>query len=315
LKILRVRKKVITKKPFIRVLFLGVFLLLMTSCYGSCVAVDIASNQRGIDLDDGVNPTIVKAPGRVSNSSQWAKLELVDIGVKTFTWNDPSMVTRDKQPIGLTLSISVERPIEQERLFDMYNKYRPATLDDAALQDLVFSRVPRVAKGVTSGLSLDELLSRGDAQTALFDALQKELNEFNINLKDVGISDIQTSDDYTAALGRKAASQIEAEIAKQDALKLEQDLLKEKKQTEIDLEIARRENDVAVEKAKVYNSNPFALELERLRVMADAIKPSDKIFFVPQGSNITMFFTANGEATTNPVIMPPAVAPTLPITP
>lgn len=292
-----------------KVLVLGLFLFLMSGCYGSCVSIEIASNQRGIDLTDGVNPTKVLEPGRHDNGARYATYEVVDIGVKTFEWNDPSLVTKDKQPIGLTLSISVERPVTQEGLFGMYSKYRGALLDDAQLQAVVFSRVPRVAKGVSSALSLDELLSRNEAQQELFNALQVELEEFGVTLKDVGISDIQVSAEYTAALEKKAASQIAADIAKQDALKLTQELEKEKRQTDIDLEVARRQNEVAVEKAKVFESNPYALQLEQLRLMADAIKESDKMFFVPEGSNLTMFFTPEGG------LQAPQIVPTQPVTP
>lgn len=271
-----------------------VFMLLMTGCYGSCVSIEIAANQRGIDLNDGVNPTTVLQPGRHSNGEYFATYEVVDVGVKTFEWNDPSLVTRDKQPIGLTLSVSVERPTEQESLFNMYSKYRGAALDDTQLQALVFSRVPRVAKGVSQELSLDELLGRDEAQGLLFDALQKELSEFGVILKDVGISDIQTSAEYTAALERKAASQIEAEIAKQETLRIAEELKKEEGQTLVELEKAKRANLVAVEKAKVYELSPDALELEKLRIMAESINPNDKMFFMPPGTNLSFFFTPQG---------------------
>jgi regulator of protease activity HflC (stomatin/prohibitin superfamily) len=293
-----------------KAIFIFVFMLLMTGCYGSCVSIEIEANQRGIDLNDGVNPTKVLEPGRHSNSEVYASYEVIDVGVKTFDWNDPSLVTKDKQPIGLTLSVSVERPTEQEALFSMFSNYKSAATDDGQLQALVFSRVPRVAKGVASSLSLDELLGRNEAQGLLFDALQVELKEFGVILRDVGISDIQVSAEYTAALEKKAASQIAADIARQDALKLEQELEREKRQTDIDLEKARRENQVAEEKAKVYNANPYALELERLRVMAEAIKDNDKMFFIPQGSNLNMFFTPDGgtSGTALPLI------PTQPVT-
>ena len=295
----------------LKILFVSLFALLMSGCYGACIPIEIASNQRGIDLPDGVNPSVVLEPGRHSNTAYYASYEVVDVSVKVLEWNDPSLVTKDKQPIGLTLSISVERPTDQERLFDMFSKYRGAALDDPSLQALVFSRAPRVAKGVASALSLDELLGRNEAQKLLFDALQKELEEFGVTLRDVGISDIQVSAEYTAALEKKAASQIAADIAKQDALKLTQELEKEKRQTDIDLEIARRQNEVAIERAKVYEANPFALQLEQLRLMADAIKESDKMFFVPQGANLTMFFTPEGGLQPST----PQVLPTQVITP
>lgn len=278
----------------IKFLFIAVFMLIVSGCYGSCIPIEVASNQRGIDLPDGVNPSIVLQPGRHSNSAYYASYEIVDVGVKTFEWNDPSLVTKDKQPIGLTLSVSVERPTEQETLFDMFAKYRGATLDDGQLQAIVFSRVPRVAKGVASSLSLDELLGRNEAQKLLFEALATELEEFGVNLKDVGISDIQVSPEYTKALEQKAASQIAADIAKQDALKLTQELEREKRQTEIDMEKARRENEVAIEKSKVYETNPYALQLEQLRLMSDAIKDTDKMFFIPQGTNLSVFLTPEG---------------------
>ena len=68
----------------------------------------------------------------------------------------------------------------------------------------------------------------------------------------------------------------------------------------IDLEKARRQNLVAEENAKVYEVSEEAYELEKLRIMKEMLKETDKVYFIPEGSDISMFF--NNGNTSVPII-------------
>ena len=72
-------------------------------------------------------------------------------------------------------------------------------------------------------------------------------------------------------------------------LGVNEQLEQEKAQTEIDLEKARRANLVAEEEAKVYQESEEAYHLKRLELLKDMLDESDKVYFIPEGADITLF--------------------------
>lgn len=298
------------------IIILFVLLLFITGCYGTCIADSIDSNEVGIHMDDGVNPIRLLQPGRHSDGGYYASYVIVDTGIKRFDWNDPSLVTKDRQPVGLTLSVSVERPKDQESLFNMFRSQRDALLDDAALQNLVISRVPRVAKAVVQSKDIDTLLGRGEAQQEIHEALQVELDQFGITLVDLGIQDIQVSASYQAVLEAKAESQAQAEKAKTDTILAEERLKQARAESEIAIEEARREAEEARLQAAVYTANPYALQLKQYEIMAEAINDTDKLIFVPSDSPMNFFISGvNSQGVPVPVqvdqtsIVSPTIGP------
>lgn len=87
----------------------------------------------------------------------------------------------------------------------------------------------------------------------------------------------------------KSTAAIEIELAQQRAQQLEKQLEQERAQTEIDLEKARRNNLVAEENTKVYEESKEAYELKRLELLKDMLGESDKVYFIPEGTDITLF--------------------------
>jgi len=108
-------------------------------------------------------------------------------------------------------------------------------------------------------------------------------------------------------LEEKAAAQIAVEVARERTLELEEKLNQEKAQTEIELELARRQNQVNAEMAQSYRASPEVYELERLRLLAGIIGENDKIVIVPEGSDLNLFTSDVMGGGTVP--LPPIVAP------
>jgi len=67
----------------------------------------------------------------------------------------------------------------------------------------------------------------------------------------------------------------------------------ERAETDIEIEKARRVNLVAEEKAKVYEQSDRAYELERLRLLQGVIGSTDKVYFVPEGADLTLILGGN----------------------
>jgi len=281
----------VTKTMLIVLLILSA--IFASGCYWR---TEIDESEVGLLLPDGVTVSSVVSSGRYTDWKYYAKIKQVDISAKTFQWGDPSLVTSDKQQIGFTVGVTYRRSPLPEHVLLMWKTYRAECTDDELLQLQVANRIARVAKNLTADYTLDEMLGvsdsnigRTDIQGNIFDDLKIELSEVGVELLDIGINDIQPSEQYLLRLEQKADAAVNAEIAKQNTLTKREELLQEEAQTEIAIEIARRDRLVAEEANMLYTQSPQAYELARLRELSNLLGDSDKVYFVPEGSDITLF--------------------------
>lgn len=281
--------------------------ILSTGCY---VSNSVEANQVGLVMDNGVSVDEVVGSGRYTNMRWYAALARLDVSAKTLVWEDPDMWTADKQPVKFKVSVTYARKRDKKSVAHMWEMYNSEAKDDKTLGALVTSRIPRVAKQVTTSMTLDEMLGiassnvaadgREKLQRALFDLLKPELAEFDVDLLDVGINDIGVDAEYANKLKEKAVSKVASELAEQKTKQLTEQVKQEQAQTNVDLEVAKRKKLVLEEENKIYTSNPEAYELERLRLLKDVIGKNDKIYFVPQGSDLNMILSG----TTGSTIIP-----------
>lgn len=275
-------------KKFRFLLFLSAFLF--TGCYWNA---QVQTSQVGLIMPDGVKVQEVVGAGRYTSMKWFADIVRIDTSAKTLEWEDPDLVTRDKQPISLKVGVTYRR--NPASILDMWDAYRAEATSDEALQQQVLNRIPRTAKAVTTRFNLDEMLGiageggRELVQQALFDLLEPELQEVGIVLLDVGINDIGVDPEFLNLLKAKAQATVKSEVAKETTKQLVEQLEQEKAQTNIELEKARRQNEVNEELAQVYSSSPEFLELERLKLLKDVVGKNDKIYFVPAGADLSIF--------------------------
>lgn len=280
-------------KRIILAITMIVVLLSTTSCY---FKASIDSNEVGIQMDDGVSITGVVGPGRYTNLGWYADIVSIDTSSRSLTWSENDIWTKDKQPVGFSTSVTYARKGDEASVRTMWREYNAAARDDHQLETLVLSRIPRIAKEVSTTMTLDEMLgiaesekNRATLQNDIETKLAAELESCGIYLIDFGINSITVDPSYQAKLTEKANAAIEIELAAQKSKTLEQQLLQEQAQTEIDLEKARRANLVAAEEAKVFEESQEAYELERLKLLAELLGDSDKVYFIPEGADITLF--------------------------
>lgn len=287
------------KKNFIFPVLLLLVLLILSGCYRNR---QVQSYQIGLKLNDGVSVTEVVGPGLYSNGDWWGDMVVLNASNITTQWNDPSLVTRDKQPIGLTMAISFSRKRDSESARGLYNNYHTEALDDTALTVLVLSHVPSVAKTITTKYTLDQMLGIAEGAQAVgrevtaqevFTLLKAETDKLGVELTSVQISDIAVSDDFNAALNAKAQAQINMEVAQQQTKLITEQLQQEKATTQIELEKANRENLVNEQKAKAYEQSPQLLQLRMMELTAEILDDGDTVIYVPEGSNITSVLTGN----------------------
>jgi len=272
--------------------------MLLSGCFWNN---QVEANEVGLILKDGASISQVVGPGRYSDWGWFAKMVVVDTAAKTITWDDPDLVTNDKQPIGLNVGITYARMGDSESAELMYSQYNSEARSDDALALQVLNRIPRIAKEITARYTLDEMLGvaensefgRTSITKDLFELLAPELVEVKIRLLDVGINNISPSADYLSLLQDKANAQVAIEVARERTKELDEQLAQEKSQTNIETERARRQNLVNAELAKTYELSPQFYELERLKLLKDVIGSNDKIYFVPQGVPLSLVLTGD----------------------
>lgn len=306
-------------RQLITLVVLSVVMFALSGCYWQR---QVEESERGLVMPDGVTVQEVVGAGRYTNLSWYAEMDTIDVSAKTTSWSDPDLVTADKQPIGLAVGITYRRLSDDENIRAMWSSYRAEATSDDALAQQVLNRIPRVAKEVTSEYTLDEMLGvaagegsgRAIITQDLFDKLEPELAEAHIQLLDVGINNISPSEEYLDLLEEKANAQVRVEVAREETKALQEQLAQEEAQTQIELEKARRQNQVNAELAQTYEQSPEYYELERLRLLQGVIGDQDKIYFIPQGTNLSVFLT--GDTTTPvPVSTPAPPAPEPQVTP
>lgn len=286
-------------RGFYRTMMLLLALVALSGCYFT----DIESSQIGIETYRG-SVRDVKPAGGHQSIDPFAELHTMDVSAKTLEWSDPDLVTEDKQPIGVTLAVTFARKRDSDSVRLMWDRYRGEAISDDALLQQVNNRIPAVAKTVTARYTLDELLGTSGSETGgrsvvqndLFALLEPELGEFGVELLDIRVSNFAPDQAYLDLLKEKAQVGLEQEISQQRTLQLEEQLRQEQAQTEIDLERARRQNEVNQELSRVYDTSDRYYELERLRLLDDVVGESDKLYFIPPGTDLTLILGGQGQA-------------------
>lgn len=286
------------KNRFTATLFLLAVLFLLPGCY---FQARVNENQVGIQLHKGRIENVVGA-GQY-NGGLYSDLERIDVSTKTFEWADPSVPTSDEQPLSVSLYVAVQRTRSNECIEKLWREYNAEARDDAALQTQVISRMGGIVKDVTVELTFDEMIgfegsasSRSEFTDQISERLTIELAKFCTTLISVSINDISPDDEYEQLMRDRSNARQEAQVAIEQTRTLEQIRLQEEAKTAIALEIANREAEVARINAVTYRDYPEAYELQRLAAIQGILGDNDKVYFVPQGSDLTIYLSGQGES-------------------
>lgn len=283
-------------KKIILVILMSGMMFSLTGCYWN---QKVEANEIGLVMKDGVSITETVTAGRYTNMGFYSDLIRIDAAAKTTIWQDDDMWTSDKQSVKFSVSVTYAR--DRDKIIEMYSKYNLETNDDAALEKLVLTRIPRIAKQITTSLTLDQMIGgtetqgREFMQKQMYELLKVELDECFIELLDIGVNDIGVDELYASKLKEKAAAKVESELAVQKTAQLAEQVKQEKAQTDVALEVARREKLVAEEKNKIFQTSKEAFELERLKLLKDVLGNSDKIYFVPENADLSLYLAGDNQ--------------------
>jgi len=295
-----------------KMMFVALVLVLAVILGGCSWNTPVEEFEVGLKLKSGTEIVEILPAGRHSAMGWYDEIAKVNVSALTVQWEDPDLVTKDKQEIGFSVQVTFSR--DRSKVREMWQEYKYEATSDEALMAQVLGRVPRVAKAVTTQFTLDEMLGidedgvsnealgREVVTQKIEEYLARELGEIYCILKDVGINNIAPDGEYMDLLGRKARAQVSVEVAREEKKLADVQVDTEKAQTEVALEKARRDRLVAQENAKVYETNPGWLQLQ-IWEAAKEVFAGDNVWFIDPNTDLTLLFGVDG-ATPIPVTTP-----------
>lgn len=279
---------------------IALVLMLVCVCFSLCSCYfnkTVESSEVGIKMDDGVKISEVVGAGRYTNLGWYAEMKTIDTSAKQVRLVIEDVSTSDKQTVSIEVLAEVARKSDEESVKTIWVNYNAAAKKDEQLIKIVQDLLRSPVNKVSTTMTVDEMLgvdetsdkTRATMENDIAELLRPVLESRGIALNTLNVMNIGVDPQYQAKLQEKSTAAIEIELAEQKAKQLEKQLEQEKAQTEIDLEKARRANLVAEEEAKVFAESEEAYELKRLELMKDMLDESDKIYFIPEGADITLF--------------------------
>jgi hypothetical protein len=250
--------------------------------------------------------------GVYSDSRFFADLKQISLGTVTFQVSDPEVTVKGNQLVGETVTIQARRKGDCESIKTLLTNW-PTLIDDTQLISVITSTALESMKNGTRSLTLDELLNdRNVLAKNISDSLELDASKYSVDIINVTINNIALNPEYAAQLQAKAliTAQTDTELQRQNLIKqqkaneqLEQDqrvlvlqkqFLAEEAQTAVDVEIASREGKKTAAAYQVYLDNPAAYELERLARLAKVLGDKATVYFVPEGTDLSLLFGLGG---------------------
>jgi hypothetical protein len=289
------------------------FVLLVSGCYQW---EEVSQNEIAVQMRGGKIVNVAEKTGGVYTDRDWyASLETLKVDAVTFPVEDPEVLTRDNQAVGVKITIQAVRKSDRasvENIFTRWNSIR----DDQNLINTISATAREGMKVGTRNYTLSQLLdnrsgiTNAEGNTAgLADdiqaALEEDVAKYSVEIINVTVENIAPSAQYMEILSQTAnlTAQTEQEKRRQELINqqaanniLEQQkrvevaeaqLLAEQAETSVQVELAERKGEVIAAQNAVYSLNPQAYELERLRLLKEVL--GDKsVFYLPSDAILTL---------------------------
>lgn len=290
--------------------------MFLSGCY---INDEVGTNQVGIQLDQNKIVDIVD-PGVYSDWGLWSDLKVVDVDTLTFSVEDPEVLTKDNQAVGVKITIQARRKNDDDSIENLLTKWSLLVNNDALIATISATAREGMKNG-TRGYTLTELL---DDRNGLADAIRTQLEldsaKYSVEIINVTVENIAPSVSYMEILSQTAnlKAQTDQEKRRQDLINqqasndiLEQEqrvkvanaqVLAEQAETDVQVEIAKRAGEVVKASNQVYVDNPQAFELERLRLLKDVLGDKSVIYYLPSDAVLTLLQNFGNQQ--SPVVVP-----------
>ena len=315
------------KQWIVKVLAIVLGLLSLTGCI---FQDEIATNQMGVklyknEIQDVWGPGVYTEAGCF-----YCDLKTVNTDTLTFSVEDPEVLTADNQAISVKVTLQARRKSDDESIENLFTKWSSLTNDENLIKTISATAREGMKVG-TRKFTLTALLNERSGSTdsegnvvGLAEEIRKAIEEdaakYGVELINVTVENIGASAEYMAILGQTAnlnaeidRAKREQELIKQQAANdvLEQEqrvsvaqtkLLAEQAETDVQVEIARREGEIIAAQNSVYLTNDRAYELRRLELLQKVL--GDKTVFLPSDVVLQLL---NGVGGFPAIVTPPAI--------
>lgn len=281
--------------------------LLLSGCY---INKEIDANEIGVEMNAGQIRGCV-GPGVHTAWGWFDDLKRISSATVKLNVSDPEVATQDNQLVGVEITIQARRMTDCESARNLLTNWN-ALIDDQALIDTIDATAREGIKVGTRSFTLTQLLDdRNSLAQKIEESLVSDANLYSVMIVNVIVNNIAIDPSYGEQLKEKAllTAQIETELRRQDLIKqtasnnileqerrtavLEEQVKAEQAQTNVQMEIANRSGKMTAAENQVYITNSYAFELEKLRLVKEILGDKATIYFVPEGTDITMLWNPN----------------------
>ncbi len=211
--------------------------------------------------------TEIVPPGIYSDVGLFVKLEKYNTQAYQFTAEDPEVITRDNQRIGVTVSGSVLRPTltstSAEKITQLWTQYRSIYVSDEALQKVSADLSFQSMKVCVGDRPFNESIlgsNRDDLRNCVDDELNKLMEPYGLSVANVTVPNVALSEEVKGLLDAITKSRLETEKARQDKLKAES----EGSARQAEQEAAIRVQQAAAQETARQQTALAKLEVDRL---------------------------------------------------
>jgi hypothetical protein len=205
----------------------------------------------------------VVGPGFYSDFGLYVRLEKISSQAIPFVVEDPEIITKDKQRIGLVVSGDIFR--QKDRIQELWSEYRNIYLDDTLAASRVEGLARQAMKVCVGDRNFDDNII-GTARDALRACIDTELSElafnYGLEIQNVVVPNVILSPEVMASLDAIVQSRLETEKAAQDKLRAD---------AQAGAEQARQEGEIRVEQSRIQEQTKQQIvlaQLEQERIMA-----------------------------------------------
>jgi hypothetical protein len=257
---------------------IGVIIILAVAGQHMYLFTRVDQQEVGVRFRGGKIYQIV-GPGVYNDVAIYAKLEKVSTEGVPFAVEDPEVITKDSQRIGLMVSGDVFRPGigETDLLQELWPKYRALYLSDEAILERIKNLTLQAMKSCVGDKNFNDAVI-GSARDELRLCIDEELSElassYGLDVRNVAVPNVILSPEAQASLDAITKSRLDTELAQQDAIKAKEQAAADQAREEgaIRVELARQQEEV---RQKTILAELEEERLQAQRAVIEAEKSND----------------------------------------
>jgi len=201
----------------------AIVLLLFASSQFFYLFKQVGPNEVGVKIRGGQIADIVP-PGVYNDFGLYVRLDRYSTAEYHFSVNDPEVLTKDQQRLGVTVSGSVFRPDarETEKVKELYTQYRQVYIYDETLQRVMNDLAMQAMKVCIGDRLFSEAVvgtSRDSVKECINTELGKLVLPYGLKIANVTVPSVALSAEVQAKLDAITQSRLDTEKALQDQAK------------------------------------------------------------------------------------------------